>query len=562
MKNIFNKDKWPNNHKGYQYAIDVLSGEILANVYIKSLCIKILEDFDNKDYFFDAKWSEKYMRLFQKFEHVIAADSWKSKNIILEPWQCFLFMCIEGFYWKKNRKRKYKTLYCEVSRGNGKSAMLSVSGLIYLSLYRSVSGNKILALAAKKEQARIVLDSSREMAKKNSSYLKHTGTEVFAHHIAHSKSGSEFKAISSDSKTGDGHQPLMAICDELHAHRDRALFDVMDSAMSKRPDSLMAIITTSGFSLDGIGYSQSQYAKKVALNEVKDETFFPYVFTLDEDDDWKDEKVWIKANPNLGVSVDIDSFRSKALKAQNNPSDETNFKVKHLNLWQNAATQFFNEKKWNECADTSLKMEDFIGKECFVGIDLASKKDLTSFVYIFKENGLYYIFAENFIPELAVMESKNNRYKEWVDSGQMIQTTGNAISYEEIETRFVHNSRKYKFIECFYDGWNATEFSQNMSKERIEMCEFRMTTANLSEPMKRLDALILEGKVRHDGGDLLTWCLSNVVAKEDHNGNTFPRKSNEHLKIDPIVSMIMALAGYVNQEQQQSVYQERGMVFI
>lgn len=562
MKNIFDKKKYPNCHSGYQYILDVVSEKIITNIYIKSLCKKILKDFDNKEFIFDREWAEKFMRLFQKFEHVIAADSWKTKNITLEPWQCFLFMCIEGFYWKRNNKRKYKTLYCEVARGNGKSAMLSVTGLIYLSLYRSVSGNKILALAAKKEQARIVLDSSREMAKKNESYRKHTGTEVYAHHISHDSSGSEFKAISSDSKTGDGLQPLLAIVDELHAHRDRSLYDVIDSAMSKRPDSLMAVITTAGFSLEGIGYSQSSYAKKVSLEEIKDETFFPIIYTLDENDDWRDESVWIKANPNLGVSVDIDAFRSKSFKAKANPADEINFKVKHLNLWQNAASQFFNDKKWKELGNKSLTIDDLRGQKCYVGVDLASHRDLTSIALVFKINNKYKIITRNFCPEKEINESKNVYYKEWEEQGYLIKTPGNAINYDIIEDTLYQLSKIVRIESAHYDHWNAAQFAQKMTEKRINMLDFRMNTSNLSEPMKKLDAIVLESQVEHDGNELVNWSIGNVVAKIDHNQNVFPRKEHESMKIDPIVAIIMALAGWINEENNESIYKDRGMIIL
>jgi len=558
--NIFCPKKYPNCHGGYQYALDVVSGKVLANIWIKSTCKKVISDYENEDYYFDAEWSEKYLRMFQRFEHVIG--EWDTPNIVLEPWQLFMFMVTEGFYWKKNKKRKYKTLHCEVARGNGKSALASVSGLIYLSLYKTVKGNKVFSAATKKEQARIVLDSAMEMAKSNKSYIDHTGTEVYAHHIAHKPSGSEFKALSSDSKSLDGLQPVLGIVDELHAHPTRAVYDVIDSAMSKRRDSILMVITTAGFSLDGIGYSQSCYAKKVALGEIPDESFFALVFTLDDDDDWRDEGVWTKANPNWGISVDVDAFRSKAFKAKANPSDESNFLVKHLNLWQNSASQFFNLKSWDKAVDHDLKMEDFVGCDCYVGIDLASKKDLTSFAYIFKKDEKFYLFTENFVPEFAVQESKNVNYKTWVKDGLLIETPGKAINYEFLEKRFLKNSKKYKIKEAFFDPWNAVEFSQKMSQERIEMVEFSMNTANLSEPMKKLDSSIIEGNVIHDGNELFSWCLSNVVAKVDHNENVFPRKEHENMKIDPVVAAIMAIAGWVNEEDDESVYKKRGMVFI
>ena len=550
-------NKYPNIFKGHQYALDVISGKITANIYIIASCKRYLKDLERDDLYFDYEWAEKFLVTFQKFEHVIG--EWETPNLVLEPWQLFFFMVQEGFYWKRNNKRKYKTSHLEVARGNGKSAIASVTGLIYLRLVKVLKGNKVYAVATKKEQARIVLDSSRAMAKANSRFLKKTGVEVFAHHIAHSKSESEFRALSSDSKSLDGLQPVLAVVDELHAHKTRDLYDVVDSAMSKRPDSLLLVITTAGFSLDGIGHSQSSYAKKVSLGEIQDESFWAMVFTLDEKDDWRDEKNWIKANPNLNVSVDIDSFRSKAFKAQANPQDEINFKVKHLNIWQNALAQYFTIKKWKDLGNENLKIGMFKSEKCFVGIDLASKIDLTSIAYVFRRDEKYYIFSDNYCPEQTVEESDNVMYSSWVDTGELIATPGAAINYIKLREDFLIKSKMVKLEDVFYDPWSATEFAQQLSKKRVSVTEFRMSVANLSEPMKRLEALIREGKVIHNGSTLLSWCLGNVVAKVDHNDNVFPRKEHESMKIDPIISILMALAGWINEEENESVYETRGI---
>ena len=439
------------------------------------------------------------------------------------------------------------------------SAMASCTGLIYLNLVETVKGNKVYSCATKKEQARIVLDSSREMAKANESYTKKTGVEVFAHHIAHEASGSEFRALSSDSKSLDGLQPVLAIIDELHAHRDRAVFDVIDSAMSKRKDSYMFVITTAGFSLTGIGHSQSQYAKKVAIGEIDDDSFFSLVYTLDEEDDWKNPENWVKANPNWSVSVDPDSFKSKALKAMANPVDEINFKVKHLNLWQNALTQYFSVKLWDRLGNKELSLESFRGKKCFIGIDLASKVDLTAFAYIFKneETGKFSIITRSYCPEGTIQTSKNNSYSGWVKEGHLIQTPGQAINYIKLRKDFLQEVRSVKAQEIAYDPWNAVEFSQELSSERLEMVEYRMNTANFSEPMKRLEALIREGAIEHDGNPLVSWCLSNVVAKPDANDNVFPRKDHESMKIDVIVAILEALGLWIQHEENTSVYEGR-----
>ncbi len=163
---------------------------------------------------------------------------------------------------------------------------------------------------------------------------------------------------------------------------------------------------------------------------------------------------------------------------------------------------------------------------------------------------------------MAIEESRNVFYKEWVDGGYLIKTNGNALNYDLIESDLEQTAKPFVVESAHYDSWNAQEFAQNMTKKKFNMLDFRMNTSNLSEPMKKLDSAILEGNVVHDGNECTTWCMSNVVAKRDHNDNVFPRKEHESMKIDPAVAIIMAIAGWVNEENEQSVYEERGMIFI
>lgn len=448
------------------------------------------------------------------------------------------------------------------------SLLASGTGLLYLSAIDVVKGNKVYSCATKNEQARIVLDSAREMAKANEEYRKNTGVEVFAHHIAVESKGCEFKALSSDSKSMDGLQPVLGIIDELHAHKTRDVYDVIDSAMSKRKDSFLLCITTAGFSLEGIGYSQSCYAKRVVVGDVDDDSFFSLVYTLDVnddgDDDWKDPDVWVKANPNWGVSVDPENFINKAKKAMANPADAANFQVKHLNLWQNAHSQYFSVAKWDSLGNPNLKLSDFEGKSCFVAIDLASKVDLTSTVYVFKnlDTGKISIISRNFCPEDTVKDSKINQYPEWVEGGHLIATPGAMINYPKIREDIYDNVRNLKVTGIPYDPWNATEFSQHLTAHRLEAIEYRQNVANFSEPMKYFEAVIREGNIEHDGNPLVSWCLGNVVAKPDASDNVFPRKTHQDLKIDPIIAIIMGIGCWISEEENASVYEERGIRII
>lgn len=552
----FDKKKYPYVHKAHKYAEDVVAGNILASIYVVGACRRFLSDIEatDKEWFFDAPAAEKYLRSVQKFHHVIGL--WKTKNVVYEPWQCFIKANIFGFKIRETGFPRFRIAHVEVARGNGKSLLASQAALYMLCLDKP-NGNQISTVATKKEQARIVLDAARVMARKNVSFLKHTGVKVFAHTVVHEASNSMIRALSSETSGLDGLNDVLAICDELHAMK-RETFDVIYSGMSKRSDSITLCITTAGTDMDSVGFSQSAYAKKVCLGEVQDDQFFAAVYCLEEKDDWADESVWIKANPNLGISVDIETMRAKVKKALVTPSDIPNIKIKHMNMWLSEAAAFYDQAKWDACADPTLKLEDFSRQPCRLGIDLASHVDLTSIALIFRKEGTYYIFDRTYLPEGTAKEANNVLYDDCVAKGFLILTKGDAINYDFIREEAEKLAKDFRVVECAFDSWNATEMAQKLSG-KIEMVKFAMNTANLSEPMKKLDVLMREGKIKHNGSPLLRWCLGNVVARLDHNDNVYPRKSHVRLKIDPVIAILMALAIWLQTDVKDSVYAERGL---
>lgn len=554
---MFNKKKYPFVYSGHNYALDIVSGKILSSKYILAACERYLRDVVNEsaNFYFDVDEAEKYLRCVQQFEH--AEGHWDTPHIKYEPWQCWVFMNIMGFIVKKTKFRRFRLAHLEVARGNAKSTMASQACLYFLAL-DNPNGNLISTVATKKEQARIVLDSARAMAQKSKSFLRYTGVQVLAHSVVHRKSHSQLRALSSDTTTLDGLKDVLAVCDELH-EMNRKVFEVIYSGMSKRKDSLLLCITTAGDDLHSVGYSQTGFAKKVATGEADDDSFFAAVYTLDEGDDWADENCWIKANPNLGVSVDIDSLRAKVDKALVTPADIANIRIKHFNQWISEAHAFFDLESWDKCANPKLNIRDFERCKGKAGLDLASHIDLTSIGIVYKRNGKYFIFDKTYIPEETVKKKKSVLYEDCIAKGFLNKTKGAAINYENIRNELLSVHNFSKLDECMYDPWNATETAQKL-ESKIDMVKVAMNTSNLSEPMKKLDALIREGKVEHNGSPLLRWCLSNVVSKEDHNGNVFPRKNHEDNKIDPIVAILLALCGFIQDDDGDSVYETRGLL--
>lgn len=545
--------------KGHKYALDVVSGKIPNCSYIIGACKRYLSDLKDKKWVFDQDKAERFLRLAQKFDHV--KGEWKTPNVEFEPWQCWIFMNIFGFINPVTGYRRFRTAHIEVPRGHGKSLLASIVALYILAL-DNPKGNEISCFATKSDQARIVLDSSRVMAKENAGFLRNTGTRVLAHQIKHEKSNSIMKARSSKSGSLDGLNDILSIIDELHAV-SRELFDVIISGLKKRADSLLLCITTAGFNTDSVGHDQSQYARQVSTGKTQDDTFFGVVYTIDEGDDIYSVETWKKANPNWGVSVDPVNFEAYANKTKVTPADLPNFKVKHLNMWLSEAKAYYDLSKWDACADESLRIEDFYGQPCNVGIDLASKIDLTALVYVFRDDkGVYTIFDRCYVPKQTVDESGSTLYLDSISKGHLIATPGEAIHYPDIYKDLLDIANNVRIQDALYDPWNATEFAQKLTADRINAVEFKMNTANFSEPTKALDALMRQGKIRHNGSKLLRWCIGNVVCKEDAAGNVYPRKSHEKLKIDPAIALIMALASWIQKEQEESIYETRGIIII
>lgn len=553
----FDRDKYPNLVRGHEYAVGVVQGKIVACIYIIGACHRYLKEVQpnaSTRFYFNPDKAERFLRLVQKFNHV--KGHWKTENIVYEPWQCWVWMNIMGFISYSTGYRRFRIAHLEVARGNAKSAMASTAALYFVAL-DDPKGNEISTAATMKEQARIVFDSAVAMAKKNISFLRSTGVKPRAHDILHPNSNSKIRPLSSQANTLDGLNDVLAVLDELHAMK-RATFDVITSGMSKRKDSLILCITTAGFNVESVGYTQSVYAKKVSLGEELDDTMFAAVFTLDKDDDIYDPKNWLKANPNWDVSVDPETFEQKARKTISTPADLAGFKVKHLDMWLSEASAFFNVEKWKDCANPNLDLKDFQNKRCRLALDLASKIDLATWVAVFREKGKYYYFYRAYIPEETVKEVNRDIYNQCREQGWLTVTPGATINHKTIKADILEFKKNHKIIECLYDEWAATELATDLSSQ-IEMVSIGMNVGNLSEPTKKLDALMRDKNLEHQGSPLFDWCIGNVVAKRDAADNVLPKKTHEKLKIDIAVAAIMATAGWLADDGKTSVYEERGI---
>ena len=523
-----------------QYCKDVLSGKILACEYVKMACERQVKDLANKKlaFTYDATKGSRVCSFVELLPHIKGALA--GQPIKLEPWQIFIIMTV--FSWvNAEGSRRFRRVYIEVPRGNGKSALSSAIGL-YMLTADNEGGAEVYSFATTRDQAKIVFGDAQQMARKSAGLRSHFGVDVNAHNIFVSKTASKFEALSAEGSTLDGLNTHFACIDELHAHKTRAVYDVVETSIGKRLQSLLWVITTAGSNRAGICYEVRGFVSKILKGDAKDETQFGIIYGLDKDDDWTTEQAMIKANPNWGVSVMPEVLLSLQSKAMSMASASNNFRTKHLNEWVNADVSWMDMRKWDECADPSLEITDFGGEECYMALDLASKTDIAAKINLFVRDGEYYAFGNYYLPRETVDKGENAQYSGWESLGLLTVTEGAIIDFQVIEDKILNDCKQFDVIEVPYDPFQATQLSMRLLNQGVNMVEVRPTVLNFSEPMKQLEALVLSGKFHHNGDPVLSWMVSNVVCHIDAKDNIYPRKERPENKIDGVVALIMALS--------------------
>lgn len=525
---------------GHQYAVDVVGGEIVACKWVRLACQRYLNDLERDDIYFDEEAAQHHLDFYPTFcTHV--KGKLAEQPIELEPWQAFGLMNIFG-WMTLDGLRRFRTVYEEVARKNAKSTKLSGVAL-YMLGFDNEGGAEVYSAATTKDQAKIVFDDAEAMGK-NSPHLRRS----FGFHrnnIHQTATASKFEPLSSDADTLDGKNIHCGVIDELHAHKTRLVWDVVETATGAREQPLIFAITTAGSNRHGICYEQREYLTKVLEGTVTDDTYFGLIYTLDEGDDWQDESTWIKANPNLGKSKKWDDMRRLAKKAKEMPQARNNFLTKHLNVWVNAAVSWMNMEKWDK-QPKALTDEELQPLPCFIGLDLANKLDIAALLAVFPDSeGHYNLRCKFYLPEDAInikARSIGNMYQAWADDGYLTLTDGSVIDHDYIEDDIREMLSEYEVQEVGFDPWGSTQLAISLAEDGAPMVEVPQTVKNLSEAMKEVEALVIAGKLHHGDNPVLNWMASNVTAKEDKNENVFPNKEHKDNKIDGMVALFIAMS--------------------
>jgi phage terminase large subunit-like protein len=548
-------------HPAEQYVADVLAGRVPACKGIRLSCERHLRDLADgarRGLHFDRAAAQHALDFFPLLRHS-KGRKWANKVFILEPWQQFLTWVLFG-WMRADGTRRFRVAYIEIPRKNGKSTLLAGDGL-YLTFADGEPGAEVYCVATKKDQARIVFSEAVRMRDKSPALSKHI--VKFRDNLNHPGSSSKMEPLGADEDTLDGLNISGALVDELHAHKSRKLWDVIDTATGARTQPLIIAITTAGYDRESICWREHEYGIRILEEIIEDDTYFVFIAALDDPNKWEEENEWAKCNPNFGISVDIDDLRRKAHKAKQQPAALNAFLRLHLNVWTQQETRIIPMEQWAQCtgfdvypnpktaphprALRSELEERLLGRTCFAGLDLASKWDIASFVKLFPPTDdlpLWIVLPEFWIPYDRVEERvKRDRvpYDVWIREGWLRATEGNVIDYGAIREKILRDRVLYEIRELAFDSWGATQIVSELIAEGVECVEFVQGMKSFAEPMREIIALVYSKKLAHLGNPILRWMASNLVATQDPAGNMKPDKSKSSEKIDGIVATLMAL---------------------
>jgi len=508
---------------------------------------------------FDESEARKVIAYHERFcTHV--KGKMAGKPFTLLPWQQWFVGNLFG--WKlATGKRRFREAFLYVPRKNGKT--VCAASLAHFVLFcDGEPGAEVYSRGADREQASLCFDMAKQQVLNREELAKRCKVYRKAIEIPGQPGMSIYKPLSSDAGTKHGFNTHFAVVDELHAYPNRELVDVIQTSTGAREQSMLVYITTADYARVSICNELYDYATKVRDGIVEDSSFFPLIYEASLDDDWTDEDVWRKANPNYGVSLDPEYMKRQCRKAIETPSYENTFKRLHLNIRTEQDQRWIQMDKWDESGDEALKPSDLEQQPCYAAVDLATKVDVTALCLYFphEKAALWHYFMPEDIIERNVR--MRGTFLTWKNQGYLSLTPGNVVDYDYIQDYLLKAAEKYKILEVAFDQWNASQFAIDMQQQHgFKMVEFRQGFRSMNEPSKELERMVISGQFTHYNDPVTRWMASNVAIHTDPAGNIKPDKQKSGEKIDGIVALVMALGRAITLGAgQPSVYEKRGFL--
>ncbi|HCD1074552.1 TPA: terminase large subunit [Proteus mirabilis] len=519
-----------------QYASDIKTGKIPACQRLKQAVERYYNDLNNPLYTFDNEIVERFIGFSRVCPHV--KGHLRGKPIELEPWQQFAFANLLGFKVISTGRRKYRSAYIQVPRKNAKSTVAAILANWFLVMENGQQD--IYTAAVSRDQARIVFDDARQMCVLSKPLKKRV--VIQQHKVINPKRNSLLKPLAAKAATIEGTNPSLAIVDEYHLHPDNAVYSALELGMGARPEGILFAITTAGSNVISACKQHYDYCCQILAGEEQNESLFTLIYELDDEKEIDDERLWIKANPNLNVSVDGDALYDTIQKARGIPSQWTEMLTKRFNIWCQGEIPWMGEGAWLACkmdyTETDLRC-----LECYAGMDLSSTGDITSVCYTFPVDNELLLLTRHYIPEAQLQNPANkNRaiYRQWVKSGWLRTTPGDCIDYDRIRDDVLRDSQQFNIKLTGFDTWNATHLRTQLQGAGLDVEPFPQTYMKFSPVAKSAEVFVNRKIIRHNGDPVLAWAMANVVMETDANANIKPNKKKSANKIDPAIAFLMS----------------------
>jgi phage terminase large subunit-like protein len=506
---------------------------------------------------FDIAAAERVREFFLRFlRH--SKGAWAGQPFELLEWQ-WRQMIAPLFGWKRpNGTRRYRRGYIEVPKKNGKSTLFSGLSL-YLLAGDGEPGAEIYSAAVDRDQASIVFNEAANMVEESPQLSSRLKVVRSTKRIVFHRTRSFYRALSADVPAKEGLNAHAVLIDELHAQKTRELWDTLRYAGASRRQPLHLSITTAGFDRHSICWEQHDYAEKVREGLIEDLSFFTFLAAADPEEDWTDPDVWKRANPSFGITIDADQFAEDCSEAQESPAKENSFRRYRLNQWTTQDVRWLSMEKWDACCgEPSLN-----NRTCYAGLDLSSTTDISALVLVFPDGEKFSVLPFFWVPEEGARQRERRDrvpYQQWIRQGVIEATPGEVIDYDRIRHRINKLAEQYDIREIAIDRWNSTQLATQLGGDDFEVVAFGQGYASMNWPTKKLEELVLSGKLAHGGNPVLRWMASNVSIETDAADNWKPSKKKSIERIDGIVALIMTLDRATTQSDFSSIYETRGIL--
>lgn len=558
------------------YARAVVAGDLPACKWTRMACQRQLNDLerlpeDGWPWVFDLDRAARPCEFVELLPHIKGKWAREGKLIELEPWQSFIITTVFGWIHRETGLRRYREGYVEVPRKNAKSTLSSGLAL-YMLTADDEHGAEVYSAATTRDQARIVFDDAKAMAQRTPDLRTYLGVSILQHSITVAYTASKFAPLAAEGSTLDGLNVHFAVIDELHAHKTRAVYDVIDTARGAREQSLLWNITTAGTDRSGICYERRTHVTKILENVIDDPSMFGVIYTIDDGDDPFHSDSWAKSNPNWGKSVLKDDMEASARKAEAMPSALNNFLTKRLNVWVSGESPWMDMLAWDRCADANLRqLSEFAGQgiKVWAGLDLAQKKDFAALVIVFEHEWLidgptgicrperkWAVCTRLYLNELAIQESGNAHLSGWARQGYVTVTDGDITDFDVVADDMRQLCRDFDVQEIAFDPALSMYFAGKLIEEGLPLVEITQRAMFFTPPLIQVENLVLEKKLRHDGNPVMTWMVSNLVVKvSKFNELRSPTKERPENKIDGPMAMLMALGRALSTHTEKSFWE-------